>query len=165
MIEIKAKLVRADAAIYATGERVECLIEFVNKVFNNGAEVAANIASLNNNVECLAWASVQLHCYRKTNANVGVSDKNLELAEMIGKTALDAVTQAPGDVIIATKPKILFCDLKLQPNESKICKLFLKSIILRNSCFYINLQISLMKLYLEMALPLTEVMILNIFIS
>ncbi|XP_065354879.1 RAB6A-GEF complex partner protein 2 [Calliphora vicina] len=117
MIEIKAKLVRADAAIYATGERVECLIEFINKVFNTGLPGDANS---NNSIECLAWASVQLHCYRKTNANVGGSDKNLELAEMIGKTALDAVTQVPGEVIIATKPKILFCDLKLQPNESKI---------------------------------------------
>ena len=28
MIEIKAKLVRADSSIYATGELVECLIEF-----------------------------------------------------------------------------------------------------------------------------------------
>lgn len=115
MIEIKAKLVRADAAIYATGERVECLIEFINKVLGGGAA--------NNNVETLAWASVQLHCYRKTNVYIGTQDKALELAEMIGKTALDAVTQAPGDVIIATKPKILFCDLKLQPHESKICKL------------------------------------------
>lgn len=33
MIEIKAKLLRADSAIYATGERVECLIEFTHKVF------------------------------------------------------------------------------------------------------------------------------------
>jgi len=33
MIEIKAKLVRADSAIYATGECVECLIEFTHKVF------------------------------------------------------------------------------------------------------------------------------------
>ncbi|KAM7361744.1 RAB6A-GEF complex partner protein 2 isoform 2-T2 [Cochliomyia hominivorax] len=118
MIEIKAKLVRADAAIYATGERVECLIEFINKVFksNNGSLGSINCSS-SSNVECLAWASVQLHCYRKTNTNIGSTENNIE---MIGKTALDAVTQAPGDVIVATKPKILFCDLRLQPNESKI---------------------------------------------
>lgn len=41
---------------------------------------------------------------------------------MIGRTALDAVTQAPGEVIVATKPKILFCDLRLQPGETKMCK-------------------------------------------
>ena len=117
MIEIKAKLVRADAAIYATGERVECLIEFINKQF-----IGASENENNNNAECLAWASVQLHCYRKVNGNLGNLEKNIDLTEMIGKTALDAVTQAPGDVVIATKPKILFCDLKLQPNESKICK-------------------------------------------
>uniref|UniRef100_T1PIJ8 Rgp1 n=1 Tax=Musca domestica TaxID=7370 RepID=T1PIJ8_MUSDO len=115
MIEIKAKLVRADSPIYATGEHVECLIEFTNRIpsaTNNGVDNCA--------VENLAWASVQLHCYRKTNVNIGPKDKMLELSEMVGKTALDAVTQAPGDIVIATKPKILFCDLKLQPNESKI---------------------------------------------
>uniref|UniRef100_A0A1A9X448 RAB6A-GEF complex partner protein 2 n=1 Tax=Glossina brevipalpis TaxID=37001 RepID=A0A1A9X448_9MUSC len=112
MIEIKAKLVRADAAIYATGERIECLIEFVHKV----GESDQNI----NDDENLAWASAQLHCYRKTSFNVNSQGKPLDLSEMIGKTALDAVTQAPGDIIITTKPKILFCDLKLKPNESKI---------------------------------------------
>ncbi|EDV94791.1 RAB6A-GEF complex partner protein 2 [Drosophila grimshawi] len=110
MIEIKAKLVRADSAIYATGECVECLIEFTNKVF------ADNAASLEN----LAWASVQLHCYRKTSYSNPIADKSAELAELIGRTALDAVTQTPGEVIVATKPKILFCDLRLQPGDTKI---------------------------------------------
>lgn len=73
-------------------------------------------------MENLAWASAQLHCYRKTSYNVATSDKVNELAELVGKTALDAVTQASGDIIIATKPKILFCDLKLSPGETKICK-------------------------------------------
>lgn len=31
MIEITAKLIRADSAIYAAGEKVECLIEFTNR--------------------------------------------------------------------------------------------------------------------------------------
>ncbi|XP_013100480.1 RAB6A-GEF complex partner protein 2 isoform X2 [Stomoxys calcitrans] len=106
MIEIKARLVRTDS-IYATGEYVECLIEFIHKI-PSGSVVNNEI------LESLAWASVQLHCYRKTN--ISNQDKMLE---MVGKTALDAVTQAPGDVVVATKPKILFCDLKLQPNESK----------------------------------------------
>ena len=72
-------------------------------------------------IENLAWASVQLHCYRKTNFSVSQQDKVAELADMVGKTALDAVTQAPGDVVLATKPKILFCDLKLPEGESKMC--------------------------------------------
>lgn len=41
MIEIKAKLVRADSAIYATGECVECLIEFTHKVFSEEQEKAS----------------------------------------------------------------------------------------------------------------------------
>jgi len=72
--------------------------------------------------ENLAWASAQLHCYRKTSYSTSTSDKATELTEMIGRTALDAVTQAPGEVIVATKPKILFCDLRLQPGETKMCK-------------------------------------------
>ncbi|XP_017848868.1 RAB6A-GEF complex partner protein 2 [Drosophila busckii] len=120
MIEIKAKLVRADSAIYATGECVECLIEFTHKVFDeeqaNAREQNANNASLEN----LAWASAQLHCYRKTSYSTPAADKTAELAELIGRTALDSVTQTPGEVIVATKPKILFCDLKLQPGETKI---------------------------------------------
>lgn len=73
-------------------------------------------------MENLAWASVQLHCYRKTSYSTSLSDKTAELTELIGRTALDAVTQTPGEVIVATKPKILFCDLKLQPGETKMCR-------------------------------------------
>ncbi|KAH8359562.1 hypothetical protein KR093_007408 [Drosophila rubida] len=116
MIEIKAKLVRADSAIYATGECVECLIEFTHKTFPESTDRNANTANLEN----LAWASVQLHCYRKTSYSTPSNDKTAELAELIGRTALDAVTQAPGEVIVTTKPKILFCDLKLQPGETKM---------------------------------------------
>lgn len=72
--------------------------------------------------EYLAWASAQLHCYRKTNYNLSSGDKVNELTELVGKTALDAGAQAGGDILIATKPKILFCDLKLLPSETKVCK-------------------------------------------
>ncbi|KAH8343938.1 hypothetical protein KR084_002032 [Drosophila pseudotakahashii] len=120
MIEIKAKLVRADSAIYATGERVECLIEFTHKVFSDEPPTSQNRNANEASQENLAWASAQLHCYRKTSYSTSTSDKTTELAEMIGRTALDAVTQAPGEVIVATKPKILFCDLRLQPGESKM---------------------------------------------
>ncbi|TDG48888.1 hypothetical protein AWZ03_004791 [Drosophila navojoa] len=116
MIEIKAKLVRADSAIYATGECVECLIEFTHKLFSEEQQRNAKAPT----VENLAWASVQLHCYRKTSYSTHSTDKTAELAELIGRTALDAVTQTPGEVIVATKPKILFCDLKLQPGETKM---------------------------------------------
>ncbi|XP_036674913.1 RAB6A-GEF complex partner protein 2 isoform X1 [Drosophila suzukii] len=121
MIEIKAKLLRADSAIYATGERVECLIEFTHKVFSDEHPTSQNRnANEASSQENLAWASAQLHCYRKTSYSTSTSDKATELTEMIGRTALDAVTQAPGEVIVATKPKILFCDLRLQPGETKM---------------------------------------------
>ncbi|XP_068155514.1 RAB6A-GEF complex partner protein 2 [Drosophila tropicalis] len=120
MIEIKAKLVRADSAIYATGERIECLIEFTHKVFTEEAEQVRSRNANESSLENLAWASAQLHCYRKTSYAISSADKTSELTELIGRTALDAVTQAPGEVIVATKPKILFCDLKLQPGETKM---------------------------------------------
>ncbi|XP_039491016.1 RAB6A-GEF complex partner protein 2 isoform X1 [Drosophila santomea] len=121
MIEIKAKLLRADSAIYATGEKVECLIEFTNKVFCDEQTASqARDANEANSRENLAWASAQLHCYRKTSYSTSASERAAELTEMIGRTALDAVTQAPGDVIVATKPKILFCDLRLLPGETKM---------------------------------------------
>ncbi|XP_034487782.1 RAB6A-GEF complex partner protein 2 [Drosophila innubila] len=120
MIEIKAKLVRADSAIYATGECVECLIEFTHKVFAEEHLKPTDRNANNANLENLAWASVQLHCYRKTNFSTPSTDKTTELTELIGRTALDAVTQAPGEVIVTTKPKILFCDLKLKPGETKM---------------------------------------------
>lgn len=106
MIEVKAKFVRADSAIYASGERVECLIQFA-------------LHGNDSREENLAWASAQLHCYRKTNYNITSSDKVNELTELVGKTALDVGAQANGDILIATKPKILFCDLKLLPSEMK----------------------------------------------
>ncbi|KAH8418480.1 hypothetical protein KR009_004822 [Drosophila setifemur] len=120
MIEIKAKLLRADSAIYATGERVECLIEFTHKVFQEDQASSHSRNATEANQENLAWASAQLHCYRKTSYSSSTADKTAELTEMIGRTALDAVTQAPGEVIVATKPKILFCDLRLLPGDSKM---------------------------------------------
>uniref|UniRef100_A0A6P4E6A2 RAB6A-GEF complex partner protein 2-like n=1 Tax=Drosophila rhopaloa TaxID=1041015 RepID=A0A6P4E6A2_DRORH len=120
MIEIKAKLVRADSAIYATGERVECLIEFTHRVFSDDQSASQSRNANEASQENLAWASAQLHCYRKTSYSTSTADRTAELTEMIGRTALDAVTQAPGEVIVATKPKILFCDLRLQPGETKM---------------------------------------------
>ncbi|KAI8045271.1 RAB6A-GEF complex partner protein 2 [Drosophila gunungcola] len=121
MIEIKAKLVRADSAIYATGERVECLIEFTHRVFTDEHSASQSGNANEASPENLAWASAQLHCYRKTSySHTSTGDRTAELTEMVGRTALDAVTQAPGEVIVATKPKILFCDLRLQRGETKM---------------------------------------------
>ncbi|KAH8295248.1 hypothetical protein KR018_009094 [Drosophila ironensis] len=120
MIEIKAKLLRADSAIYASGERVECLIDFTHKIFQEDQAPPRSRNANEASHENLAWASAQLHCYRKTSYSNPTADRTAELTEMIGRTALDAVTQATGEVIVATKPKILFCDLRLQPGETKM---------------------------------------------
>lgn len=150
MIEITAKLMRTEAGIYATGERLECLIEFQNKGPSADAEDGSSASELEN----LAWASMQIHCYRKTaqdlivsapkggsSAGSGVGAKPLEPNQGIqtGKTSLDTVTPPLGDIIYASQPKILFCDLKLTPNQSKSCKNATNPLLrVSNECFYDN---------------------------
>lgn len=137
MIEITAKLVRADCAGYATGEKIECVIEFVHKGGASDDESRYVIYILligkliiyfivlycRDKFDNLAWASVQLHCYCKTsNSDKSATPTVNDLADSLGKTALDSVIQSPGNIILSTEPKILFCDLKLGPTESKQCE-------------------------------------------
>ena len=72
-------------------------------------------------IEHLAWASVQLQCICQV-ANAGPSRRESES----GGGHMDSLTtslQPQKDAftreVFSTKPKILFCDLFLEPNESK----------------------------------------------
>lgn len=128
MIEIKAKLMRTEAGIYATGERLECLIEFKNQCFISKDKTSSN-EDESKQVENLAWASMQIHCYRKTaqdfianGANIGSKTLDVNNGVTTGKTSLDTVTPPLGNIVFASNPKILFCDLKLVPNQKKSCK-------------------------------------------
>lgn len=128
MIEIKAKLMRSGAGIYATGECLECFIAFKNNC-SISTDKNSSDTEASKQVENLAWASMQIYCYRKTaqgflvdsdNAGRKPLDENVGVAT--GKTSLGTVTSPLGHIIYASKPKILFCDLKLQPDQTKSCK-------------------------------------------
>lgn len=101
--------------------------------------------------ESLAWASAQVHCQCTTNSKMVLSEKINTMARSMAINAStkskeiswisfllfiyymylhDFVTdttfapwqQDNGHVVLNTKPKILCCDLRLSPGESKTCK-------------------------------------------
>lgn len=117
MIEVTAKVVRGP--VYLAGESVECYITFSN------TPVPAHRRSQSNSdaFESLAWASAQIHCQCTTNSKVTYPDENLFTAEELS-TANTDTSFAPcrgerGHVVLSTKPRILFCDLRLSAGESK----------------------------------------------
>lgn len=72
-------------------------------------------------LESLAWATAQIHCYRSSTQQ----DRQKAAATQAiftAETALSASSQGQGCVVLATDPRILFCDLRLSPGESKSCK-------------------------------------------
>lgn len=80
----------------------------------------------NKRLENLAWATAQIHCYssstvdEKTNEG-SVLNNVVKAAILTADTALNT-QQGQGNVVLETKPKILFCDLRLSPGETRSCK-------------------------------------------
>ena len=83
--------------------------------------------------EKISWASVQLHCQRYINEqkvnlqqqlpNAKSNDSlatNIEIVPL-DSTALIATKGETGQTVYTSKPCVLFCDLKLQPGESRTC--------------------------------------------
>lgn len=117
MIEVTAKLVRGH--VYLAGESVECYITFSNTPALTHKRSQSNSDAL----ESLAWASAQIHCQCTTNSKVAYPDGNLFAPEELS-TANTDTSFAPcrgerGHVVLSTKPRILFCDLRLSTGESK----------------------------------------------
>ncbi|XP_062562117.1 RAB6A-GEF complex partner protein 2 [Armigeres subalbatus] len=119
MIEITAKLIRDQSAVFLCGETVECLITFTNPTLPEHKISQSN----SDIVENLAWATVQIHCY----CNSTVQDRGGVGSETVvsmhknvsGSTSLNASNQLKGEVLKSTDPRILFCDLRLSPGESR----------------------------------------------
>lgn len=114
MIEVTAKLVRGP--VYLSGEVVECLISFVHPQ-SPSHKVSQ---SHNDSFESLAWASAQIHCQCTTDIKLQNQDNNINVA--YNDTALAVGIQESGRIEKSTKPRILFCDLRLSPGQSKTCK-------------------------------------------
>lgn len=73
-------------------------------------------------LESLAWATAQIHCYRSSTPH----DRQLEAGKQqpvfTAETTLSATNHGQGCVVLATEPRILFCDLRLSPGETKSCE-------------------------------------------
>lgn len=118
MIEVTARLTRG--SVYLAGEVIECILAFRNPAADSNTRAQSN----SDVCETLAWASAQIHCQCTVSDDkvifpstspvaqeeLAVSNKNTSFAPCVGER---------GHVVLATKPKILFCDVRLLPGESK----------------------------------------------
>lgn len=88
-------------------------------------------------LENLAWATAQIHCYCTSTNDEKLNDSNPSktttkiLPIVTADTALNT-QQGQGNVVLETEPKILFCDLRLSPGETKSCKLLFQQHFLKN---------------------------------
>ncbi|XP_012254757.1 RAB6A-GEF complex partner protein 2 [Athalia rosae] len=115
MIEITAKLVGGPT--YFSGEMIECCITFGNPT-NPNHQISQSHSDV---FESLAWASAQVHCQCSTNGKDVHTEKlnSIQLAAVNADTTFAPWRQDNGHVVLNTKPKILFCDLRLLPGESE----------------------------------------------
>ncbi|XP_034942506.1 RAB6A-GEF complex partner protein 2 [Chelonus insularis] len=116
MIEVVGKLLNGTA--YFSGEVIECYITFSNPLnpYHQKSQSHSDV------FEGLAWASAQVHCQCSVNDKIVFVEK----INAINRTkAINTDTtfapwqQDNGYAVVNTKPKILFCDLRLSPGESK----------------------------------------------
>lgn len=115
MIEVTARLIRGP--VYLSGEIVECSI-----LFTHPPSPSHKVSQSNNDAfESLAWASAQIHCHCSTDAKINSQGEKINAT--YNDTSLAACIQDSGRIEMATKPRILFCDLRLSPGQTKTCKL------------------------------------------
>ncbi|XP_066844857.1 RAB6A-GEF complex partner protein 2 isoform X2 [Anser cygnoides] len=111
MIEVVAKLGRGP--VFLAGELLECVITFTNPL---------SAASTSASSEMLAWASAQIHCQFHASENrvaLPPSDGSKHDVQAENETVFVPNRGERGQCILSTPPKILFCDLRLDPGESK----------------------------------------------
>lgn len=111
MIEVVAKLVRGP--VFLAGEVLECLITFTNPLSSLSTSATSEI---------LAWASAQIHCQFHASENRVVlppSENPKHDVQAENETVFVPNRGERGQCILSTPPKILFCDLRLDPGESK----------------------------------------------
>ncbi|CAG9834221.1 unnamed protein product [Diabrotica balteata] len=112
MIEVVAKLPHGH--VFLSGETLECSVTFIHP-----PSPTHTVAQSHTDVfESLAWASAQIHCQCFTDSKVP-KDRASENISNFPVTALSVHTNENARVEVATKPKILFCDLRLSPGQSK----------------------------------------------
>ncbi|KAF1555420.1 RAB6A-GEF complex partner protein 2, partial [Eudyptes schlegeli] len=114
MIEVLAKLGRGP--VFLAGEVLECVITFTNPLSASSTSASS---------EMLAWASAQIHCQFHASENrvaLPPSDGSKHDVQAENETVFVPNRGERGQCILSTPPKILFCDLRLDPGESKSCE-------------------------------------------
>lgn len=134
MMEVTAQL--RSRATFLSGEKLSCSITFTNVGGSRfpAAAPTGNQADLPdvtglNGVQNLAWSSVQIQCLCQTSTDLAsslpsapasTSDPGLPATSL---KPLEGQGQSSGSFktveLASTPPKILFCDLKLGPGESR----------------------------------------------
>ncbi|XP_052245821.1 RAB6A-GEF complex partner protein 2-like [Dreissena polymorpha] len=106
MIEVNALLQRG--TVFLAGETLQC-----NITFKNVGEAS----------DSLSWASAQIHCQCSVSESRVFLPKALHLSsEDINTSADTSFVPSKGEhgmTVLSTKPRILFCDLKLEQGQSK----------------------------------------------
>ena len=125
MVEVTAEILRGPGMpVYLTGEELECEI-----TFKNIGVVSEDKKSNNKNkIETLAWACAQISCQCFINDTKVLLPKSRaqyqkDIENVEKNTSFMPNKGENGIIIYSSKPKILFCDLKLEFNVSKSCKM------------------------------------------
>lgn len=110
MIEVLACMSRGP--VFLAGELMECLITFTNPMSHLSTSATS---------EMLAWASAQIHCqFHASEGRVALPQQgNKQDVQAESDTVLIPSRGERGQCVLDTPPKILFCDLRLDPGESK----------------------------------------------
>lgn len=113
MIEITASLDRG--SVYLAGETLECTVTLTN---------TEQPGEPNSGTHTLAWTSAQIHCQCTVSDSRVVLPKVNTLSSSEVTTTGDQTSFLPsrgerGHTVWSSKPKILFCDLKLPPGTCK----------------------------------------------
>ncbi|XP_027695317.1 RAB6A-GEF complex partner protein 2 isoform X3 [Vombatus ursinus] len=111
MIELVAELSRGP--VFLAGEALECVVTVTNPL----SPTATSASS-----EALAWASAQIHCqFHASESRVALPppDSSQPDVQPESQTVFLPHRGERGQCILSTPPKILFCDLRLDPGESK----------------------------------------------
>ncbi|XP_001518701.3 RAB6A-GEF complex partner protein 2 [Ornithorhynchus anatinus] len=111
MIEVVASLSRGP--VFLAGEALECVVTVTNPL----SPTATSASS-----EALAWASAQIHCqFHASESRVILPppDSSQPDVQPESQTVFLPHRGERGQCILSTPPKILFCDLRLDPGESK----------------------------------------------
>ncbi|XP_034020068.1 RAB6A-GEF complex partner protein 2 [Thalassophryne amazonica] len=110
MIEVVASMARGP--VFLAGELMECLVTFTNPMSHLSTSASS---------EMLAWASAQIHCqFHASESRVALpAQDSKQDVQAESDTVLIPSRGERGQCVLDTPPKILFCDLCLDPGESK----------------------------------------------